>query len=244
MGYYRRFVRNFSRIAAPLRKLLKKGQEFEWADAQQNAFLKLRNALISAPILIFPDFSKQFRLDTDGSKFGLGIVFSQQSTTSKLYHVVSYGSRAITPSEAAYSAPKLELLAVLYGCEHFRPYLLGRRFLLVTDHRALLWLANTPNPPAILACWTLWLQEFDFEIQHRPGLQHSNANTLSRAPFCNSPSVNTIGIVHILEGFTSKQLSELQRKDSSLAPFFYTLNVINYLRKPKATNTSYYSRNY
>ena len=125
------------------------------------------------------------------------------------------------------------MLAVLYGTKHFRPYLHGRRFLLVTDHRALLWLANTPNPPAILARWILRLQEFDFEIQHRPGLQHSNADALSRAPFCNSPTVNAIGVVHILEGFTRDQLSVLQRKDSTLAPFFLFLECNQFPKEAK-----------
>ena len=222
MGYYRRFVRDFSRIAAPLRKLLKKDQEFKWCDAQQNAFVKLRNALISAPILIFPDFTKQFRLDTDGSKFGLGIVLSQQSSTSKLYHVVAYGSRATNSNEANYSAPKLELLAVLYGCEHFRPYLLGRRFLLVTDHRALLWLVSTPKPPATLARWILRLSEFDFAIKHRAGTKHTNADALSRPPFATHAAKSYVNFLeHVeLEGFTNQQLRKLQRDDSALRPFF------------------------
>ena len=134
MGYYRRFVRDFSRIAAPLRQLLKKNVPYQWGKEQQTAFHTLKNALVTAPILVFPDYTKPFRLDTDGSKLGLGAILSQQKSDSNLYHVIAYASRSTNINESNYSATKVELLAMLFGCEYFRPYLLGQRFLLVTEH--------------------------------------------------------------------------------------------------------------
>ena len=83
-------MRDFSRIAAPLRQLLKENVPYQWGNAQQTAFSTLKNALITAPILVFPDFNKPFRLDTDGSKLGLGAILSQQQSGSKLYHVIAY----------------------------------------------------------------------------------------------------------------------------------------------------------
>ncbi len=135
--------------------------------------------------------------------------------------MISYGSRATNPNQQNYGSTKLELLAVLFGLKKFRPYLYGTRFLLVTDHRALLWLANTPQPPALLARWILRLQEFEFKIQHRPGKAHQNADALSRKPFCSaSIAVNVIGQTKNLEGFTNAQLQALQRRDPPLKPFF------------------------
>ena len=92
--------------------------------------------------------------------------------------MIAYASRATNINESNYSASKVELLAMLYGCEHFKPYLLGRNFLLVTDHRALLWLVNTPTSPATLVRWLLKLSEFDFRVEHRPGKLHNNVDAL------------------------------------------------------------------
>ena len=121
MGYYRRFVRDFSRIAAPLRQLLKKDVPYQWDKAEQTAFSTLKNALITAPILVFSNFDKPFRLDIDRSKLGLGAILSQQQSGSKLYHVIAYASRATNINESNYSASKVELLAMLSGFEHFKP---------------------------------------------------------------------------------------------------------------------------
>ena len=85
-------------------------------------------------------------------------------------------------NESNYSASNVELLAMIYGCEHFKPYLLGRKFLLVTDHRALLWLVNTPDPPATLVRWLLRLGEFNFRVEHRPGKLDKNVDALWRPP--------------------------------------------------------------
>ena len=126
--------------------------------------------MVTAPILVFPD--------TDGSKLGLGAILLQQQSNSKLYHVIAYVSRATNINESNYSASKVELLAMLYGCEHFRPYLLGKQFLLATDHRALLWLVNTPNPPETLVRWLIRLGEYSFRVEHRPGKLHNNVDAL------------------------------------------------------------------
>ena len=129
-------------------------------------------------------------------------------------------------------------------------YLIGQRFLLVTDHRALLWLVNTPNPPATMVRWLLRLGEYDFSVEHRPGKLHNNVDALSRPPFVSrTHTVNLVNTVeplvskyapkhntkelstndqipinfveHIaLQGFTNEQLRKLQKDDKTLVPFF------------------------
>ena len=159
--------------------------EFKWGPEQEKAFCELKVCLTHPPILAFPDFhetSSQFILDTDTiSGQGIGAVLSQRQVDGK-ERVVAYGSRALHHHERNYCATRLEMLALVDFIDHFRCYLLSRKFIARTDHRALRWLMSFRQPEGQVARWLERLQEYDFTIEHRPGRNHANADALSRRP--------------------------------------------------------------
>lgn len=180
--YYRRFVRNFANIAKPLHRLTEDNRDFDWNDECDEAFQSLKKALCSAPILTFPVPGKTFILDTDASNFGIGAVLSQESEGRE--QVIAYFSKVLSKPEKNYCVTRRELLAVVKAVKHFHKYLYGQRFVLRTDHASLRWLFQFKNPEGQVARWLQQLQEYDFEIRHRKGEQHKNADTLSRRPCC------------------------------------------------------------
>jgi transposase InsO family protein len=179
-SYYRRFVQDFARIAEPLHKLTGKRVKFEWDSACQLAFEKLKGRLVTSPILAMPQDEGQYRLDTDASDDAIGAVLSQIQNGEE--RVIAYASRLLNRAERNYCVTRRELLAVVYFCKQFRTYLLGRQFLIRTDHSALRWLRNMPDPIGQQARWLELLEEYQFEVEHRPGKKHINADALSRKP--------------------------------------------------------------
>ena len=179
LNYYRSFIPDFANIAHALTKLLEKGRKFEWTAECQTAFDTLKRRLCTAPILAFPRFDRRFLLDTDASGYAISGVLSQTGDDSK-EHPVAYFSRALSKTEQNYSTTRRELLAALESMEHFRIYLIGSRFLLRTDHASIQWLTRFRDANGQNARWQERLAEFDYEVQHRPGRHHSNADTLSR----------------------------------------------------------------
>ena len=175
-SYYRRFIKDFSRIAAPLYKLTYKDVGFKWTIGCERSFQLLKQKLTCTPILAFPDFSLPFILDTDGE--GIGGVLSQiQGGHEK---VIAYASHKLSKSEQNYSVTKRELLAAVHYVKYFKHYLYGKKFTLRTDHGSLRWLYHFKDVQGQLARWIEILSTFDFEISHRPCTQHKNADALSR----------------------------------------------------------------
>ncbi|CAI5697370.1 unnamed protein product [Oreochromis niloticus] len=179
-SYYRRFVRGFSCLAAPLFHLLQKGVTFQWTAGCQVAFASLQEALVGAPVLSPPDPTLPFVLDTDASSVGSGAVLAQVTPSGE--KVVAYHSRAFNKAERRYCVTRRELLAVVCAIRHFKYYLGGLHFTVRTDHAALQWLMSFKEPEGQLARWIEELQAYDFEVVHRPGVQHRNADALSRRP--------------------------------------------------------------
>ena len=177
-GYYRRFIPQFATMAAPLTELTKKGIPFKWTEQHQTAFETLRALLCSAPILAYPQFDRPFILQTDASNVGLGAVLAQLDDNGH-ERVVSYASRTLSPREQNYSTMEKEALAIVFATQHFRVYLVGHAFQIITDNQALKWL-HTVEPKGRIARWLMDLQEFDFTISHRPGSSNQNADALSR----------------------------------------------------------------
>ena len=220
-NYYRRFVKDFAVIAKPLHRLTEKGAVFRWSEACQQAFAALRDKLTSTPILAFPDFSVEFVLDTDASGTGIGAVLTQvQEGTER---VIAYASRTLSKAERNYCVTRKELLAAVYFIRHFRPYLLGRKFTLRTDHGSLTWLCNFKQPEGQLARWLERLQEYDFEVVHRRGRSHQNADALSRRPCTQCgrefhlAAVNTISIARTA-GYSKEELLQSQLSDPVVGP--------------------------
>lgn len=178
-GYYRRFVPRFAEKAKPLTLLTGKDRKFQWGTEQEEAFRELKEALCTEPVLIYPDFKDQFILATDASGVAVGAVLSQVRNGHE--RPVAYASRQLHQAEQNYSATERELLSVIWATKHFRCYLLGRRFTLVTDHSALRWMLSLRDPSSRLTRWALRLEEFEYEVIHKPGRRHTNADALSRA---------------------------------------------------------------
>lgn len=144
-SYYRRFIKDFSRIAAPLNKLLRKDELYDWKDKQQKAFDALKQRLMTAPILVYPNFEKPFVLYTDASGTGIGAVLSQIGNEGK-EHVVAYASRSMNKAEINYPITDQECLAIVWAIRYFQHYLELQPFMVVTDHSALKWLQTSKIP--------------------------------------------------------------------------------------------------
>ena len=175
VGYYRRFIPNFSDIASPLTKLTRKYTKCE------ESFQKLKELLVSAPVLGFPEGNGTFILDTDASLHGIGAVLSQVQNGEE--KVISYASKKLNRSQKNYCTTYRELLAVVHFVRQFRHYLWGRPFLIRTDHSSLVWLKSFKSPEGILARWLSVLDTFDFTLEHRKGSHHVNADAMSRKPY-------------------------------------------------------------
>ncbi|KAL2102386.1 hypothetical protein ACEWY4_001554 [Coilia grayii] len=181
-GWYRRFIPNFATRAAPLTDLTKKSgaAKVQWGDVQERAFQDLKGALLCEPVLQSPDFEQPFTVQTDASGVGLGAVLLQGEAEQQ--KPVAYISRKLFPRETRYSVVELECLAVKWALETFKYYLLGRDFLLETDHKALQWLGKMKDSNARITRWFLSLQPFRFTVQYRAGAQNPVADFLSRHP--------------------------------------------------------------
>ena len=180
-NYYKRFIPGYGAIAVPLndattRKLAPDHEE--GTQERRDAFEQLRTALISHPVLTSPEEAKPFTLHTDASGIGIGAVLSQDiDGTDK---PIAYYSRRLKPAEARHSVTEQECSAVVQAVRHFRVYLSGRPFTVVTDHRSLVYLHVMKDENGRLTRWALTLQSYLFEVQHMPGVRNQNADGLSR----------------------------------------------------------------
>lgn len=191
-SWYRRFVKDFSMIAAPLHNLTKgkRHKHFNWSEEAEKAFIELKTLLTTTPVMSCPDFTKPFTVQCDASSKGIGAVLSQNMNGSD--QAVAYLSRKLNDREKQYSTSERELLSVVYAVEKFRPYLDGVHFTIVTDHSALQWLHKMKDPHGRLARWAMKLQQFDFDIIHKPGKLNTVPDALSR-------SVNVIKEINLIE---------------------------------------------
>jgi len=139
-SYYRRFIENYASRSKPLVDLTKKKRLFVWTKEAELAFQDLKQCLMSAPILQCPDFGSPFKLYTDACDYGVGAVLAQDKAEGET--VVAYASRILKPSEIKYAVLQKEALGIVWALKHFYPYLYGRHFVIVTDHRPLKWLKS------------------------------------------------------------------------------------------------------
>ena len=213
-SFYRRFVKDFSKLAEPLHLLLRGEQvkkntkknkkkkktkqplrvKWTWGAAQQAAFTTLIERLTSAPILAYADFSLPFELHVDASGYGLGGVLCQNQDGQD--RVIAYASRALTPTERNYPAHKREFLALKWAvCDKFYDYLYGNRFSVKTDNNPLTYVLTTAKLDATGHRWLAALSAFDFSISYKPGKANTDADALSRLPEPNSmPEVSLSNI--------------------------------------------------
>ncbi|GBG91141.1 hypothetical protein CBR_g52022 [Chara braunii] len=178
-SYYRRFIKGFAAIARPLTNLLRKEQPLHWDDECDQAFGALKDALVTTPILIRPDPSRQFIFITDWQPEAILAILAQKGNDGK-EHVIEYASRTVPDERRNDSAPQGECYAVVWSIQHFHPYLYGQKFLLVTNHEPLLALKKLTNYTGMIGRWAVRLQEYEFDIYHRKTERHGNADELTR----------------------------------------------------------------
>ncbi len=149
-----------------------------WKEDAVRSFKMLKDALMKAPVLIAPDFSREFIIQTYASDTAIGAVLSQTMDGEEL--AVAYLSRKLLPREQKYAAVEKECLAIVWAIDSLKHYLSGTTFEIVTDHNPLTWLNQMQSKNQRLLRWCLALQPYNFSIKHRSGKQHGNADGLSR----------------------------------------------------------------
>ena len=190
-GYYRQYVKDFSGKAAPLTDMLRGNKpKFYWNAACQQAFERLKESLVTPPVLGFPTDTGHYILDTDASGESISAVLSQIQDGREV--VIAYSSNSLGKSQRNYCATHRELLAIVVNAKKFSNYLWGTDFTVRTDHASLKWLMNFKDANGMLARWISILSEFGITaqtIEHRAGKKHTNADALSRKPIakCNRP---------------------------------------------------------
>ncbi|GAU43740.1 hypothetical protein TSUD_365890 [Trifolium subterraneum] len=213
-GFYRRFIKDFSKIALPLSNLLKNDVTFNFDDACKQAFDFLKKALTSAPIIQPPDWSIPFEIMCDASNYAVGVVLAQR--VDKAAHVIYYASRTLDSAQANYTTTEKELLAIVFALDKFRSYLLGSKVIVFTDHAALKYLLKKPEAKPRLIRWMLLLQEFDVDIKDISGAENLVAHHFSRIERDGDTSP-------IQDDFPDEQLLLLH----GVTPWF--ADIVNYL---------------
>ena len=157
-------------------RCLKKDQKVEHTSEFIEWFETCKSVLTSEPVLAYPDFDKPFELTTDASKFAVGAILSQNN------HPISYASRTLNSAEINYPTYEKELLAIIWASKYFRPCLFGRKFVINTDHKPLVWLFSMKQPNSRLIRWRLLLDEYNYTIKYKKGKENQAADALSRHP--------------------------------------------------------------
>ena len=205
---YRRFVRNYTDIAAPLNRLLRKGQPVKlepFGEPETQAFKTLIAAVTSPPILALPKLGLPYSLDTDASNEQVGAALFQEEDGER--RPIGFWSRTLHAAERNYATPEKECLAVVWGVTTLRPYLQGVRFTVHTDHSALRWLLEISDPSGRLMRWKLRLGEFDFQVKYKKGKLNTQADALSRLP---TTGVTTVDFDEEIPCFLSETLERDQ----------------------------------
>jgi len=221
-GYYCRFIENFSKISKPMTELMKKGVEFKWIDACENAFQTLKTKLITAPVLAQPDITKGFDVYCDASRIGLGCVLMQEG------RVIAYASRQLKHHEENYPTNDLELAAVVHALKLWRHYLLGNSCNIYTDHQSLKYIFTQAELNMRQRRWLELIKDYKLEVHYHPGKANVVADALSRKVQCHClrtrSKANTL-----CEDFRKLNLSMVEH--GSLASLVITSNLIDEIKK-------------
>lgn len=210
LSYYRRFINRFSSIASCLFEQTKTQTPFTWSEEHQKAFDSLKQQLVQAPVLAYPEFDKEFEIYTDASGVGIGGVLVQRKNDR--LHPIAFASRQLNRHERNYSTSEREMLAIVWASKHFKPYIYDRHTKFFTDHKPLSILVKSKEPTGRLYKLLLKLQDLDHEIVYVPGALNNTADALSRVGLQKAEvEVNKIGVELQVEW------SDEQSKDRELA---------------------------
>ncbi|GJV83588.1 reverse transcriptase domain-containing protein [Tanacetum coccineum] len=223
-GFYRRFIKDFSKISRPMTHLLEKNTHFIFSEDCIIAFQTLKKKLTKAPILIAPNWDQPFEIMCDASDYAIGAVLGQR--IEKHFRPIHYASKTMTEAESNYTTTEKEMLAVVYAFEKFRSYLIMNKSVVYTDHSA-----NLKNSPFsnnerrqstiviffLLSLWVLLLQEFDFKVIDTKGAENYAADHLSRL---ENPYENVFDPKEINETFPLETLNMVTSHDDQNTPWF------------------------
>ncbi|RVW33143.1 Transposon Ty3-I Gag-Pol polyprotein [Vitis vinifera] len=177
-GFYRRFIKDFSKISKPLCELLVKDAKFVWDEKCQRSFEELKQFLTTAPIVRAPNWKLPFEVMCDSSDLAMGAVLGQREDGKP--YVIYYASKTLNEAQRNYTTTEKELLAVVFALDKFRAYLVGSSIVVFTDHSALKYLLTKQDAKARLIRWILLLQEFNLQIRDKKGVENVVADHLSR----------------------------------------------------------------
>uniref|UniRef100_A0A0G4HP31 Chromo domain-containing protein n=1 Tax=Chromera velia CCMP2878 TaxID=1169474 RepID=A0A0G4HP31_9ALVE len=180
-SFYRRFIKGFLQIVFPLTSLLRKHTPFVWEELQRRAFEALKEALTSEPVLCHPDFDKEFVVKPDASNDAIGAVLGQ-TDEERNEKVIAYASRMMTDLEKKWGITEREALSLVYAVNTFKPYLYGKKFTVITNHKALQHIHDQKDSQPRVMRWALKLAIYEFDVQHRSGAKHTDAGSMTRPP--------------------------------------------------------------
>ena len=178
VGFYKRFIRDFSKISRPLCRLLEKDAKFDFDESCKAAFEEIKSRLVTTPILVTPEWNKEFEIMFDASDYAMGAVLRQR--TEKIFKTIYYTSKTFNEEQENYSTTKNEMLTMVFSCEKFKPYILGSHVIIHTNHAAIKYPMEEKDAKPRLVRWVLLLQEFDLEIKDKKGNDNVIADHLSR----------------------------------------------------------------
>ena len=177
-GFYRRFIRDFSKISRPLCRLLETDAKFKFDESCQRYFEEIKSRLVEAPIMAKTDWNKEFEIMCDASDYAMGVVLGQR--TDKVFRAIYYANKTFNEAQENYSTTEKEMLAIVFACEKFRPYILGSHIIIHIDHAAIKYLMAKKEAKPRLIRWVLLLQEIGLEIKDKKGCDNVIADHLSR----------------------------------------------------------------
>lgn len=226
-NFDRAFVEHFATMSEPLVHLLRGNSKWIWGREQVLAFESIQKHLSKEVLVYHPDFRETFFVQCDASDVGLGAVLFQM--INKQRRVVGYASRILLQRERNYSVPEKELLSVVFALRKWRSFLLGRRFVVLSDHKSLSYLGSCRLLSGRITRWALALQEYSFEIRHISGAENFVPDVLSRCPPCRlpTPQDKCFRVLSLREKSVFREIlrdmAEKQRNDIKLSPIIQAL---------------------
>ena len=176
-GFYRRFIKDFSKISRPLCKLLEKDIKFDFDESCRSTFEEIKSRLVTTPIMLTLYWNNEFEIMWDASNYAMGVVLGQR--TKKIFKAIYYASKTFNEAQENYFTIEKEMLAMEFACEKFRPYILGTHVVIHTDHVAIKYVMEKKDSKPRLIRWVLLLQEFDLEIKDKKVSDNVIADHLS-----------------------------------------------------------------
>ena len=177
-SFYRRFIKDFSKISRPLCRLLEKDAKFDFDESCRSAFDEIKSRLVIAPIMLTPEWNNNYEIMCDASDNAMGAVLGQR--VEKIFKAVYYANKTFNGAQENYSTIEKEMLLMVFACKKFRPYILGSHVIIHIDHAAIKYLKAKKEAKSILIRWVLLLQEFDLEIKDKKGSDNVIVDHLSR----------------------------------------------------------------